>query len=120
MMPALGSVLSMYFAPKYFARAAHWALPLAATAMLVAFFLPIFARDLVSLGAVLLIVGAVVGLLDISTNLRIAALESLHRASLMNLNHDEADIGEPSDVCRSIYRPPPFPHRGCCSLRAPT
>ena len=87
MMSAVGSMIAMFFAPRYFAKLARYALPLAGAALLVAFHYPIFATNLTLLAIALTFMGATVGLLDISSNMRVSMIEARYDASLMNVNH---------------------------------
>lgn len=87
MLSATGSMCSMFFSPRYFARAGHRALIGAGLILLVAFHLPIFATGLARLGLALLAMGATVGMLDICANIRISAIEARSGRGLMNVSH---------------------------------
>ena len=87
MLSAAGSMGSMFLAPRYVARAARMSLPLAGLALLLAFHYPILASNLTRLGLALLLIGASVGMLDISANIRISAIEAQQQRGLMNVSH---------------------------------
>ena len=87
MCSALGSMTAMFLSPRFFAAAARWTLPIAGLIMIVVLNLPALAQDLVTLAIIMGCMGASIGMLDITSNIRISAIEAQHNASLMNVSH---------------------------------
>ena len=87
MFSAAGSILAMFLSPRFYARAARWTLPIAGVALLLAMNLPALAGSMVGLAIAMAVMGASVGMLDITSNIRISAIEAQHNASLMNISH---------------------------------
>ncbi|MGB5558154.1 MAG: MFS transporter [Paracoccaceae bacterium] len=86
-MSAFGSIVSMYLAPRVGAALGRIALPLFGAVLCLAFFYPLLASNVASLGLAMFCIGASVAMLDITANVRISALENRHGLHLMNVNH---------------------------------
>lgn len=84
---ALGSITSIYLAPKIAERLGRRALPILGPCVALAVLLPLLAYDVRALAVAFFFMGAVASLLDITSNVRISLLESRHRLHLMNVNH---------------------------------
>lgn len=87
MCSALGSMTAMFLSPRFFAVAARWTLPIAGLIMIIVLNLPALASNLVTLALVMGCMGASIGMLDITSNIRISAIEADKNASLMNVSH---------------------------------
>jgi predicted MFS family arabinose efflux permease len=84
---ALGSMSSMYLAPRVGTLLGRLAIPIVGAFLVLAFFYPLLASTVTGLSIMLYFMGASVGMLDITANVRISTLESRHGVHLMNLNH---------------------------------
>ncbi|MGV6806237.1 MAG: MFS transporter [Ruegeria sp.] len=87
MCSALGSMMAMFLSPRFFAAAARWTLPIGGMVMVLVLNLPAFATNLTTLAVIMACMGASIGMLDITSNIRVSAIESEHGASLMNISH---------------------------------
>ena len=87
MFSALGSMCAMFLSPRFYARAGRWTLPLAGVALMIALNLPGLAGGMVGFALAMVCMGASVGMLDITSNIRVSAIEAQHNASLMNISH---------------------------------
>ena len=85
--PAVGSMIAMWFAPRFGTWAGTLALPLSGLGIAVAILLPIFALSPVTLGLALFFTGAAVALADMTANVRIAQLEARKGMHLQSVNH---------------------------------
>lgn len=86
-MPAIGSVIAMAFAPRLGRVLGRWVLPVAGLGIVLAFFLPVLPRRIETYGALLFFAGAAVAFADMTANVRIAQLEARRGLHLQNLNH---------------------------------
>ncbi len=86
-MSAVGSITSMYLAPRIGDALGRVALPVLGALLCLAFFYPLMAGSVVALGLALFGMGASVAMLDITANVRISALENRHGLHLMNVSH---------------------------------
>lgn len=86
-MSAVGGMCATYLVPRVGQLLGRLVLPIVGAASLAAFFYPLMASSVISLGVALFFMGASVASLDIASNVRISALESRHGLHLMNLNH---------------------------------
>ncbi len=84
---AVGSIVSMYLAPRIGDALGRIALPLLGALLCLALFYPLMAASVPALGLAMFGVGASVAMLDITANVRISGLENRHRLHLMNVNH---------------------------------
>ena len=84
---ALGLVTAMWLAPLAEARLGRLALPLAVSALAMAFLLPGQAGTWAQLAAAMTVMGLCSGLTDVVMNARVSMLEARAARSLMNLNH---------------------------------
>lgn len=84
---AIGSIASMYLAPRVGEALGRIALPLLGVVLCLAFFYPLLATSVPALGLAMFGIGASVAMLDITANVRISALENRHKLHLMNVNH---------------------------------
>lgn len=87
MLSAAGSMASMSVSSNLYDRAGRLTLPLVGLALSFAFLGPIWASDLYRLSAVVLVMGACVGMMDITSNIRTSAIEADEGISLMNYAH---------------------------------
>ncbi|MAQ86145.1 MAG: MFS transporter [Maritimibacter sp.] len=87
LMSALGGLLGMWAAPKVTGRLGRYAMPVFGLLVCVVVMLPMLPTSVVTLGAVLLVMGLSVAFLDISANVHISGLEARHGMHLMNVNH---------------------------------
>ena len=87
MLSAAGSMASMFMAPKLYASAGRATLPLVGLILTFAFLPPIWASDLYRLSFAVLLMGACVGMMDITSNIRTTAIEAAEGMSLMNYAH---------------------------------
>ena len=85
--PAVGSMIAMWFAPRFGAWAGTLALALSGLGIVVAILLPILATSPVTLGLALFFTGAAVALADMTANVRIAQLEARKGVHLQSVNH---------------------------------
>jgi MFS family permease len=86
-LSALGSISATYLVPAIGARLGRATLPIVGVLLAMAFFYPLFATSVTALAVALYFMGASVAMLDISSNVRLSALESRHGLHLMNLSH---------------------------------
>jgi predicted MFS family arabinose efflux permease len=84
---AIGGMAAMAVSPRLMRALGKAMLPLGGALVAVAAFLPLAAGNLISLGAVLLAMGAAMSTLDIASNVRISEREAREGLHLMNLNH---------------------------------
>ncbi len=87
MMTAVGAILAMYLAPKLAPVLGRWHLPVAALVVALAAVFPTLSATPVQFGLAAFGMGFAMSGLDISTNMRIAVLETRHGVHLQNLNH---------------------------------
>ena len=87
MLSAAGSMGAMFLAPRIYRTLGRGTLCVVGLFLCAAFWAPIWASNLVWLSAALLIAGAAVGMLDITSNMRAASIEAAHDMSLMNYVH---------------------------------
>lgn len=92
-MSALGGMCATYMVPRVGQMLGRLAMPVIGVFLLLAFFYPLFAHDLFSLGVALFLMGASVAMLDITSNVRISVLETRYGLHLMNLNHAMFSFG---------------------------
>ncbi len=85
--PAVGSMIAMWFAPRFGAWVGTLALPLSGLGIAIAILLPIFALSPLTLGVALFFTGAAVALADMTANVRIAQLEARKGMHLQSVNH---------------------------------
>jgi predicted MFS family arabinose efflux permease len=85
--PAVGSMITMGFAPRIGRALGGWTLPLAGLGIALAMLLPLFATSPVALGVALFFAGAAVALADMTANVRIAQLEARAGRHLQSVNH---------------------------------
>lgn len=90
---ALGGIASMYLAPKMGEWVGRLILPLAGFGLALAAFYPLLPGSVAAFALIMIAVGASVAMLDISANMRIAALEARHGLHLMNVNHAMFSFG---------------------------
>ena len=86
-MSALGSMSATYLVPRVGQILGRRAIPFIGVFLVAAFFYPLFAVSVTTLGIALYFVGASVAMLDITSNVRISVLESRHGLHLMNACH---------------------------------
>lgn len=84
---AIGSISSMWLAPRFDARFGRAAMALACLWIALAFQLPMWTTSLALFAAFMVLAGSGAGLLDVVMNARLSAIEARRSASLMNLNH---------------------------------
>ncbi|MCI2400308.1 MFS transporter [Aliiroseovarius subalbicans] len=84
---ATGAVTAMWLAPLFDARMGRFAMAVAALMLGLSFQLPMYVTSIVLFGALMVLVGATSGLLDVVMNARLSMIESRSGVSLMNLNH---------------------------------
>ncbi len=84
---AVGSITSMYLAPRIGDALGRTALPLLGAVLCLAFLYPLAAGSIPALSLAMFGVGASVAMLDITANVRISGLENRHGLHLMNVNH---------------------------------
>ena len=87
MLSAAGSMIAMFMAPRLYQRAGPRTLTLVGAVLCVALLLPIWAINLMALSVVVFVMGASVGMMDITSNIRVSSIESHQGKSLMNLSH---------------------------------
>lgn len=85
--PALGSMIALFFAPRFGQFAGTLALPLSGLGIVGAILLPILAVSPLTLGIALFFTGATVALADMTANVRIAQLEARRGLHLQSVNH---------------------------------
>lgn len=85
--PAVGSMIALWFAPRFDRIAGTLALPLSGLGIAVAILFPLFATSPLTLGLALFFTGAAVALADMSANVRIAGLEARAGLHLQSVNH---------------------------------
>ncbi len=85
--PAIGSMIALWFAPRFGQWAGTLALPLSGLGIVVAILLPILAGSPLALGGALFFTGATVALADMTANVRIAQLEARRGMHLQSVNH---------------------------------
>jgi MFS family permease len=86
-LSAAGGMAAMAVSPRLMHRLGRAMLPVAGALVAAAVLLPLAAGDLISLGLVLLAMGAAMSTLDIAANVRISEREAREGLHLMNLNH---------------------------------
>jgi predicted MFS family arabinose efflux permease len=86
-LSAAGGMAAMAASPRIMVALGRAMLPAAGALVAVAAFLPLLAGDIISLGLVLLAMGATMSTLDIASNVRISEREARDGLHLMNLNH---------------------------------
>lgn len=86
-LPAIGSIIAMGFAPRLGQMLGGNALPVAGMAIVLSFLLPAMAGGVVALGVALFFAGGAVAFADMTANVRIATIEARRGLHLMNLNH---------------------------------
>ena len=84
---ATGAVTAMWLAPAFDARFGRVAMAVAAMLLGISFQLPMHVTGIVLFGALMVLVGATSGLLDVVMNARLSLVEARSGQSLMNLNH---------------------------------
>lgn len=84
---ATGAVTAMWLAPVFDARLGRGAMAAAAVLLAVSFQLPMQVGSLILFAALMVLVGAASGLLDVVMNARLSLIEARSGHSLMNLNH---------------------------------
>jgi len=84
---ATGAVTAMWLAPRFDARFGRVAMAIAAVMLGLSFQGPMYVSSILLFGALMVLVGATSGLLDVVMNSRLSMIESRAGVSLMNLNH---------------------------------
>lgn len=84
---AVGSMIALWFAPRFGVRVGTLALPLSGLGIVVAILLPVLAVSPVTLALALFFTGATVALADMTANVRIAGLEARAGLHLQSVNH---------------------------------
>jgi predicted MFS family arabinose efflux permease len=87
MMSAVGGILAMYLAPHLVPVLRRWLLPVAGLLLAAVSALPLLSWSVASFGAAMFCLGLAMSSYDMSTNMRIALLETRHGRHLQNLNH---------------------------------
>lgn len=84
---AIGGMGSMYLSPYVATLFGRNVLPVFGVVLAAAFFYPLFAWDVASMGVAFFGIGISVAMLDISANIRLGILEARHKLHLMNVSH---------------------------------
>lgn len=84
---ALGGMTATFLVPRVGVMLGRLALPIIACFLVAAFFYPMMASSVSGLAVALFFMGGSVAMLDISSNVRISALESVSGKHLMNASH---------------------------------
>lgn len=84
---AVGGMGSMYLSPSVANILGRNVLPVFGVVLAAAFFYPLFAWDVASMGVAFFGIGISVAMLDISANIRLGILEARHKMHLMNVSH---------------------------------
>ncbi|WP_372839455.1 MFS transporter [Phaeovulum sp.] len=86
-LSAVGGMTAMAVSPRLMALLGRAMLPVGGVLVALGAFLPLLASGTLSLGLVLLAMGAAMSTLDIASNVRISEREAQEGLHLMNLNH---------------------------------
>ena len=86
-MSAIGGMGATYLVPRLGQILGRYAIPVVALFLVAAFFYLQAVGSVAALAGALFFAGASVAMLDITSNVRISALESRHGLHLMNVNH---------------------------------
>jgi len=86
-LSAVGGMIATYLVPRVGALLGRGTMPVLGAFLVLAFYYLLLAESVSGLAIALLFMGASVAMLDISSNVRISALEARSGLHLMNVNH---------------------------------